>query len=186
MASCTTGSLAPPSKVLNDKFGIERGYLTTVHGYTNDQRLLDYPHSDLRRARAAAINIIPTTTGAAAAIGLVVPELKGKMDGRALRVPVPTGSINDITYTLKKNVTVDNVNEALREAAEGEMKGIMQYTEDPIVLRDIVGNPHSAIIDGGLTLATGNFIKVFSWYDNEWGYSCRLADLMKYMASNEA
>jgi glyceraldehyde 3-phosphate dehydrogenase len=185
MASCTTGSLAPPCKVLNDTFGIESGFLTTVHAYTNDQRILDFPHSDLRRARAAAVNIIPTTTGAAAAVGLVVPELQGKMDGRALRVPVPTGSISDITCMLEKDVAVDDVNGALKEAAEGEMKGIMQYTEEPLVLRDIIGRPYSAIIDGGMTLANGNLVKVFSWYDNEWGYSNRLADLMKFMASKE-
>ena len=185
MASCTTGSLSNPCKVLNDLFGIESGFLTTVHAYTNDQRILDFPHSDLRRARAAAINIIPTSTGAAAAIGLVIPELNGKLDGRALRVPVPTGSISDITCKLKKNATVDEVNGALKEAAEGKMKGIMQYTEDPLVLRDIVGNPHSAIIDGGLTLAIGNLVKIFSWYDNEWGYSNRIADLMNFMASKE-
>lgn len=186
MASCTTGSLAPPCKTLNDKFGIESGFLTTVHSYTNDQRILDYPHRDLRRARAAASNIIPTTTGAAAAVGVVVPELAGKMDGRALRVPVPTGSISDITCVLTKNVTVDEVNTVLKRAADSELKGVMQYTEEPIVLKDIVGNPHSAIIDGGLTLAIGNLIKVFSWYDNEWGYSNRLSDLMLYMASKEA
>ena len=186
MASCTTGSLAPPCKVLNDTFGIESGFLTTIHAYTNDQRILDYPHSDLRRARAAAVNIIPTTTGAAAALGEVVPELKGKMDGRALRVPVPTGSINDITCVLKTEATVDEVNGALEKAATGVMKGVMRYTEDEIVLRDIVGDPHSAIIDGKLTLGISNLVKVFSWYDNEWGYSCRLADLFKFMASKEA
>jgi len=185
MASCTTGSLSPPCKILNDSFGIESGLLTTVHGYTNDQRLLDFPHSDLRRARAAAINIIPTTTGAAAAVGLVIPELQGKMDGRALRVPVPTGSISDITCILKKKTTVNEVNAVLKKAANSSMKGFMQYTEEPIVLRDIVGNTHSAIIDGDLTLMIGNLVKIFSWYDNEWGYSNRLADLMKFMASKE-
>jgi glyceraldehyde 3-phosphate dehydrogenase len=186
MASCTTGSLAPPCKTLNDEFGIESGFLTTVHSYTNDQRILDFPHSDLRRARAAATNIIPTTTGAAAAVGVVIPELAGKMDGRALRVPVPTGSISDITCVLTKNVTVDEVNAALKKAAEGKLKGVMQYTEEPIVLKDTVGNSHSAIIDSGITLANGNLIKIFSWYDNEWGYSCRLGDLMQYMASKES
>jgi glyceraldehyde 3-phosphate dehydrogenase len=171
---------------VNDEFGIESGFLTTVHAYTGGQRILDFPHSDLRRARSAAVNIIPTSTGAAAAIGIVIPELQGKMDGIALRVPVPTGSISDITYVLSKKPTVEEVNGALKKAAEGKMKGVMDYTEDPIVLKDIVGNPHSAIIDGGLTKTFGNLVKVFSWYDNEWGYSCRLVDLMKYMASFEA
>jgi glyceraldehyde 3-phosphate dehydrogenase len=186
MASCTTGSLAPPCKTLNDEFGIESGYLTTVHAYTNDQRILDFPHSDLRRARAAAVNIIPTTTGAAAAVGVVIPELAGKMDGRALRVPVPTGSISDITCVLTKEVTADEVNAVLKKAADGKLKGVMQYTDEPLVLKDIVGNSHSAIIDGGITLANGNLIKIFSWYDNEWGYSCRLGDLMLFLASKEA
>ena len=189
MASCTTGSLAPVAKVLNDNFGIEKGYMTTVHAYTNDQRTLDLPHSDLRRARAAAVNIIPTTTGAAKAIGEVIPELKGKMDGYALRVPVPDGSITDLTCILKKEVTREDVNRALKTAAEGKMKDVLEYTEDPIVSRDILGNSHSAIVDGQCTLVAGgkgNFIKVFSWYDNEWGYSCRLVDLLKYMASKEA
>lgn len=185
MASCTTGSLAPPCKVLNDAFGIESGFLTTIHSYTNDQRILDFPHSDLRRARAAAVNIIPTTTGAASAIGVVIPSLQGKMDGRALRVPTPTGSISDITCKLSQDVTVADVNGALQQAAEGELKGIMEYTEDPIVLKDIVGNSSSAIIDGDLTLAYGNLTKIFSWYDNEWGYSNRLGDLMVYIDSNE-
>ena len=186
MASCTTGSLAPPCKTLNDEFGIESGFLTTVHAYTNDQRILDFPHSDLRRARAAASNIIPTTTGAAAAVGVVIPELAGKMDGRALRVPVPTGSISDITCVLTRDVTADEVNAVLKKAADGKLKGVMQYTDEPIVLKDIVGNSHSAIIDGGITLANGTLIKIFSWYDNEWGYSCRLGDLMLFMASKEA
>ncbi|UCH37431.1 MAG: aldehyde dehydrogenase, partial [Candidatus Bathyarchaeota archaeon] len=167
-------------------FGIESGYLTTVHAYTNDQRILDFPHSDLRRARAAAANIIPTTTGAAAAVGVVIPELAGKMDGRALRVPVPTGSISDITCVLTKEVTADEVNAVLKKAADGKLKGVMQYTDEPLVLKDIVGNSHSAIIDGGITLANGNLIKIFSWYDNEWGYSCRLGDLMLFLASKEA
>jgi glyceraldehyde 3-phosphate dehydrogenase len=185
MASCTTGSLAPPCKVLNQHFGIEKGFLTTVHAYTNDQRILDFPHRDLRRARAAAVNIIPTTTGAARAIGVVIPELRGKMDGRALRVPVPTGSISDITCLLQKKTTVDEVNGALKEAADGELNGILRYTDEPLVLKDIVGDPHSAILDGGLTLASGNLVKIFSWYDNEWGYSSRLADLMLYLNAQE-
>ncbi|UCH02696.1 MAG: type I glyceraldehyde-3-phosphate dehydrogenase [Candidatus Bathyarchaeota archaeon] len=185
MASCTTGSLAPPCMILNNEFGVEKGFLTTIHAYTNDQRLLDFPHSDLRRARAAAANIIPTTTGAAAAIGVVIPELQGKLDGRALRVPVPTGSISDITCILKREATAEEVKNAFKTAAKNQLKGILQYTEDPIVLKDIVGNSHSAIIDGTMTLAIGNLVKIFSWYDNEWGYSCRLSDLMTFMASKE-
>lgn len=185
MASCTTGSLAPPCKVLNDSFGIESGFLSTIHSYTNDQRILDFPHSDLRRARAAAVNIIPTTTGAARAIGVVIPALQGKMDGRALRVPTPTGSISDITCKLSQDVTVEDVNGALKQAASGQLKGIMEYSEDPLVLKDIIGNSSSAIIDSGLTLANGNLIKIFSWYDNEWGYSNRLGDLMVFLDSNE-
>jgi len=188
MASCTTGSLAPVVKVLSDDFGIVKGYMTTCHAYTNDQRTLDLPHGDLRRARAAALSIIPTTTGAARAIGDVVPEVKGKMDGYALRVPVPNGSISDITCLLEKEVTREEVNGALKAAAEGKMRGIMEYTEEPIVSRDVIGNTHSAIIDGLCTLVVGgkgNLVKVFSWYDNEWGYSCRLADLLKYMAKKE-
>jgi glyceraldehyde-3-phosphate dehydrogenase type I len=188
MASCTTGSLAPVVKVLNDAFGIEQGFLTTCHAYTNDQRTLDLPHRDLRRARAAAVSIIPTSTGAARAIGEVLPELKGRMDGIALRVPVPDGSISDITLLLKTEVTKEEVNRALRTACEGRMKGIVEYTEEPIVSRDIIGNPHSAIIDGLSTMVIGGkgrLVKVFSWYDNEWGYSCRLVDLIKFMASKE-
>jgi glyceraldehyde 3-phosphate dehydrogenase len=185
MASCTTGSLAPPCKVLNDTFGIESGFLTTIHSYTNDQRILDFPHGDLRRARAAAVNIIPTTTGAARAIGVVIPALQGKMDGRALRVPTPTGSISDITCKLSQDVTAEDVNGALKQAAEGKLKGILEYSEDPLVLKDIIGNPSSAIIDSDLTLANGNLIKIFSWYDNEWGYSSRLGDLMVFLDSNE-
>ncbi|MEM2926377.1 MAG: type I glyceraldehyde-3-phosphate dehydrogenase [Candidatus Bathyarchaeia archaeon] len=188
MASCTTGSLAPVVKVLNDAFGIEQGFLTTCHAYTNDQRTLDLPHRDLRRARAAAVSIIPTSTGAARAIGEVLPELKGKMDGVALRVPVPDGSISDITLLLKTEVTKEEVNRALKSACEGRMKGIVEYTEEPIVSRDVIGNPHSAIIDGLSTMVIGGkgrLVKVFSWYDNEWGYSCRLVDLIKFMASKE-
>jgi len=188
MASCTTGSLAPPVKVIDDAFGVERGYMTTIHAYTNDQRTLDLVHSDLRRARAAALSVIPTTTGAARAIGEVLPNLQGRMDGRAMRVPVPDGSISDITMELKTDVTVEDVNKALKAAAEGKLKGIMEYTEDPIVSRDIIGNASSAIIDGELTLVVGGkgrLIKIFSWYDNEWGYSARLVDLMNYLCSKE-
>ncbi|MEM2211010.1 MAG: type I glyceraldehyde-3-phosphate dehydrogenase [Nitrososphaerales archaeon] len=189
MASCTTNCLAPVVKVLNEYFGIESGFMTTCHAYTNDQRVLDLPHRDLRRARAAALSIIPTTTGAARAIGLVVPEIAGKMDGIALRVPVPDGSVNDIVVKLKKEVTKEEVNAVLKAAAEGELKGILQYTEDPIVSSDIIGNPHSAIIDGLSTMVLGgkgSFVKVLAWYDNEWGFSCRLVDLLKYMYKQEA
>ncbi len=189
MASCTTGSLAPVMKVLNDSFGVEQGSMTTCHSYTNDQRILDFPHRDLRRARAAAVSIIPTSTGAAKAIGEVVPELKGKMDGIALRVPTPDGSITDITIILKNVVTRDEINNAFKTAASGRMKGVLQYTEEPIVSKDIIGNPHSAIVDGLSTMVIGgkgNLAKVFSWYDNEWGYSCRLVDLANLLASKEA
>ncbi|MCS7116887.1 MAG: type I glyceraldehyde-3-phosphate dehydrogenase [Nitrososphaerota archaeon] len=184
MASCTTNCLAPVVKVLNEHFGIESGFMTTCHAYTNDQRVLDLPHRDLRRARAAALSIIPTTTGAARAIGLVVPEVAGKMDGIALRVPVPNGSVNDIVVKLKREVTRDEVNKVLKAAAEGELKGILQYIEDPIVSSDIIGNPHSSIIDGLSTMVLGgkgSFVKILAWYDNEWGFSCRLVDLLKYM-----
>ena len=181
-ASCTTNSLAPMVKVLNDSFGIERGLMTTVHSYTNDQRILDFPHKDLRRARAAAMNIIPTTTGAAKAIGKVVPELDGKMNGMSLRVPTPDGSITDLVAVLKREVTVDEVNEAFRKAAEGEMKGILEYCEDPIVSTDIIHNPASCIFDAGSTMVVGNLVKVLGWYDNEWGYSCRCVELLQKMA----
>jgi len=181
MASCTTNSLAPPLKVLHKKFGIERAFMTTIHAYTSNQRILDFPHKDLRRARAAALSIIPTTTGAAKAIGRVLPELDGKIDGLAMRVPVPDGSITDITAMLKQEVTKEDVNRELKRAAENELKGIMDYTEEPLVSIDIIGNPHSAIIDGLSTNTMGNLAKVLSWYDNEWGYSCRLVDLIKYM-----
>lgn len=177
-ASCTTNCLAPLTKVLHEKWGIERGFVTTAHAYTSDQRLLDAPHSDLRRARAAALNIIPTSTGAAKAIGLVMPDLLGKLDGTSLRVPVPTGSIVDLVATLNAEVSVDDVNAALREAAEGPMKGILEYSEAPLVSTDIVGNPHSSIVDGKSTMANGNMVKVLAWYDNEWGYSNRIADLL--------
>lgn len=181
-ASCTTNSLAPMVKVLNDSFGIERGLMTTVHSYTNDQRILDFPHKDLRRARAAAMNIIPTTTGAAKAIGKVIPELDGKMNGLALRVPTPDGSVTDLVAVLKREVTVDEVNEAFRKAAEGEMKGILEYCEDPIVSTDIIHNPASCIFDAGSTMVVGNLVKVLGWYDNEWGYSCRCVELLQKMA----
>jgi glyceraldehyde 3-phosphate dehydrogenase len=181
-ASCTTNCLAPLAKVFNDTFGIERGLMTTVHAYTADQNLQDGPHSDLRRARAAAINIVPTSTGAAKAIGLVLPELKGKLDGFALRVPVPTGSITDLTVTSTRDVTVDEVKAAYREAADGYLKGILKYTEDEIVSSDIVTDPHSAIFDAGLTRVLGNQVKLSAWYDNEWGYSNRLVDLTEYVA----
>ena len=181
-ASCTTNCLAPLAKVLLDNFGIERGLMTTVHAYTADQNLQDGPHSDLRRARAAAANIIPTSTGAAKALGLVIPELVGKLDGYALRVPVITGSITDLTVELEKTATVAEINAAYKAAAEGPLKGILKYTEDPIVSTDIVSDPHSSIFDAGLTKVIGNTVKVASWYDNEWGYSNRLVDLTEYVA----
>ncbi|GAB2514704.1 type I glyceraldehyde-3-phosphate dehydrogenase [Paramicrobacterium agarici] len=181
-ASCTTNCLAPLAKVFNDTFGIERGLMTTVHAYTADQNLQDGPHKDLRRARAAAVNIIPTSTGAAKAIGLVLPELKGKLDGFALRVPVPTGSITDLTVEASRDVTVDEVKEAYKKAAEGPLKGILKYTEDEIVSSDIVNDPHSSIFDAGLLRVIGNQVKLSSWYDNEWGYSNRLVDLTEYVA----
>jgi glyceraldehyde 3-phosphate dehydrogenase len=181
-ASCTTNCLAPLAKVFLDAFGIERGLMTTVHAYTADQNLQDGPHRDLRRARAAAANIIPTSTGAAKALGLVIPELIGKLDGYALRVPVITGSITDLTVTAGRPVTVEEVNAAYRAAAEGPLKGILKYTEDPIVSSDIVGDPHSAIFDAGLTKVIGDQVKVAGWYDNEWGYSSRLVDIVEYVA----
>ncbi|CAB4538012.1 MAG: type I glyceraldehyde-3-phosphate dehydrogenase [Actinobacteria bacterium] len=183
-ASCTTNCLAPFAKVFNDKFGIENGLMTTVHAYTADQNLQDGPHDDLRRARAAAINIVPSSTGAAKAIGLVLPELKGKLDGYALRVPVPTGSITDLTLVSKTTVTVEQVKDAYREAAaSGRLKGILKYTEDPIVSSDIVADPHSSIVDAGLIKVIGNTVKISSWYDNEWGYSNRLVELTELVAS---
>ena len=178
-ASCTTNCLAPMAKVLNDNFGLEKGYITTVHAYTSDQRIQDAPHSDLRRARAAAMSMIPTTTGAAAAVGLVLPELKGKLDGHAVRVPTPTGSLTDLVATLGRDVTAEEVNAAMKAAADGPMKGILEYTEDPIVSVDIVGNTHSNILDAGMTSAMGNVVKLFGWYDNEMGYSSRVADLVQ-------
>ncbi len=181
-ASCTTNCLAPLAKVFMDNFGIERGLMTTIHAYTADQNLQDGPHSDLRRARAAAANIIPTGTGAAKALGLVIPELLGKLDGYALRVPVPTGSITDLTVTATRPVTVEEVNAAYKAAAEGPLKGILKYTEEPIVSSDIVGDPHSSIFDAGLTKVIGDQVKVASWYDNEWGYSNRMVDLTVFVA----
>ncbi len=177
-ASCTTNCLAPMAKVLDDNFGIEKGYISTVHAYTQDQNLQDAPHNDLRRARAAALSIIPTSTGAAKAVGLVLPHLSGKLDGIALRVPVPTGSLTDLTVVLKKEATVAQINAALKAAAEGAMKGVLEYTEDEIVSADIVGNPHSCIFDSKLTSVQGNLAKVVGWYDNESGYSARTADLI--------
>jgi len=182
-ASCTTNCLAPLAKVFNDEFGIENGLMTTVHAYTADQNLQDGPHSDLRRARAAAINIVPSSTGAAKAIGLVLPELNGKLDGFALRVPVPTGSITDLTVVSKKVVTEDEIKAAYKKAADGYLKGILLYTEDPIVSSDIVTDPHSSIFDAGLVkVIGGTSVKLASWYDNEWGYSNRLVDLTEYVA----
>jgi glyceraldehyde 3-phosphate dehydrogenase len=181
-ASCTTNSLAPLMKVFLDNFGVERGLMTTVHAYTADQNLQDGPHKDPRRARAAALNIVPTSTGAAKAIGLVIPELAGKLDGYALRVPVPTGSITDVTLETSTPVTVEQINAAYKAAAEGELKGILAYSEDPLVSTDITTDPHSSIYDSGLTKVIGNLVKITSWYDNEWGYSNRLVDLTKYVA----
>ena len=181
-ASCTTNCLGPVAKVLHDRFGITRGLMTTVHGYTNDQRTADQVHKDLRRARAAAQNIIPTTTGAARAIGLVIPELKGKLDGMAMRVPVPDGSVIDLVAELKKETDRDEINAAMKEAAEGALKGILEYTEDPIVSSDVIANPHSSVFDALSTMELGgNLVKVISWYDNEWGYSSRCADLIQYL-----
>ena len=182
-ASCTTNCLAPLAKTLNDAFGIERGVMTTIHAYTNDQRVADMIHSDLRRARAAAANMIPTTTGAAKAIGKVVPELDGKLDGFAMRVPIPVGSVVDLVVNVKKDVTVDSVNAAMKKAAEGPMKGILTYCDEPIVSSDIVLNPASSIFDSLCTMVSGNMVKVLSWYDNEWGYSNRSVDIMEKMAA---
>ncbi|MBI5093972.1 MAG: type I glyceraldehyde-3-phosphate dehydrogenase [Candidatus Hydrogenedentes bacterium] len=182
-ASCTTNCLAPLAKVLHETFGIKRGLMTTVHAYTNDQRVQDMPHSDLRRARAAAMSIIPTTTGAARAVGEVLPQLKGKLDGIAMRVPVPDGSVVDLVAELEKPATKDAINAAVKAAAEGPLKGILEYCEDPIVSQDVVGNPASSVFDSKLTtVMDGNFVKVVSWYDNEWGYSARCVDLFKLMA----
>ena len=183
-ASCTTNCLAPMAKVLHDKFGIAHGFMSTIHSYTNDQRILDFPHEDLRRARAAAINIIPSTTGAAKAIGEVIPELKGKLNGGAFRVPTPDGSVTDFTAVLEKDATVDAINAAFKEAASAKSyKGVVEYSDEPLVSQDIVGNPHSCIFDSKLTLTLGNrFVKVVGWYDNEWGYSNRCVELMEMLA----
>ena len=182
-ASCTTNCLGPLAKVLNDEFGIVKGLMTTIHAYTQDQNLQDGPHSDLRRARAAALNIVPTSTGAAKAIGLVLPELKGKLDGYALRVPIPTGSVTDLTVELAKAGTAEEINAALKAAAEGKLKGILKYYDAPIVSSDIVTDPHSCIFDSGLTKVIGNQVKIVGWYDNEWGYSNRLVDITALVAS---
>ncbi len=182
-ASCTTNCLSPMVKVLDDAFGLKRGLMTTIHGYTSDQRIQDAPHSDLRRARAAAVNIIPTTTGAAKAVGLVLPHLAGKLDGFALRVPVPDGSITDLTAELGQDTNIDEVNALFKAAANGSMKGVLQYSEEPLVSSDIVGNPHSCIYDAPLTMVSGNIVKVVGWYDNEWGYSNRAVDIAQKLMS---
>jgi glyceraldehyde 3-phosphate dehydrogenase len=178
-ASCTTNCLAPVVKVLNDAFGVENGFMNTIHSYTNDQKILDAPHSDLRRARSAAVSQIPTTTGAAKAVGKIIPELKGKLDGMAVRIPTPTGSLVDLVVNLKREVTIAEINAAIKKAAEGPMKGILEYTEDPIVSVDIIHNPHSSIFDAQSTMVIGKTAKVLSWYDNEWGYSNRVVDLIE-------
>jgi glyceraldehyde 3-phosphate dehydrogenase len=183
-ASCTTNSLAPVAKVLNDEFGIVKGLMTTIHAYTSDQVLQDGPHKDPRRARAAALNIVPTTTGAAKAVALVLPELKGKLDGYSLRVPVPTGSITDLTFEASREVTAEEINAAIKKAAEGPLKGVLRYTEDPIVSKDIEGDPHSSIFDAQLTKVNGNQVKIFSWYDNEWGFSNRLVELSQLVGKS--
>jgi glyceraldehyde 3-phosphate dehydrogenase len=183
-ASCTTNCLAPVVKVVHEQFGILKGSMTTIHSYTNDQNVLDFPHKDLRRARAAAINMIPTTTGAAKAIGLVIPELKGKLDGLAIRVPTPNVSIVDLVAQVSRATSAEQVNAALKAAAEGQLKGILAYTEDPIVSTDLMHNPNSSIVDAALTkVLDGNLVKVMAWYDNEWGYSCRVVDLIKFLAA---
>ncbi|HRE42176.1 MAG TPA: type I glyceraldehyde-3-phosphate dehydrogenase [Ignavibacteria bacterium] len=181
-ASCTTNCLAPMVKVLDDTFGIEKGFMTTVHSYTNDQNILDLPHKDLRRARAAAVNIIPTTTGAAKAVSEVLPHLKGKLDGFALRVPTPDGSLTDFVCELKKETTKEEINKAMKSASDGAMKGILEYSTDPLVSTDIIGNSHSCIFDSLSTMANSKLVKVVGWYDNEWGYSCRIVDLTKLIA----
>jgi len=181
IGSCTTNCLGPVCKVLVDSFGIERGFMTTIHAYTNDQRILDAPHKDLRRARSAALSMIPTTTGAAKAIAEVLPQLKGKMDGCAIRVPTPVGSLVDLAIIMEKEATADEINNAMKKAAEGSLKGVLEYCADPIVSVDIIGNSHSSIFDPAMTMSTGRFAKVFSWYDNEWGFSCRMVDMIKKM-----
>ena len=181
-ASCTTNCLAPMAKVLDDSFGIVSGYITTIHAYTADQNIQDAPHKDLRRARAAAVNIVPTTTGAAVAVGKVLPNIAGKLDGIAARVPVADGSLTDVTVVLSKEVTAEEVNAAMKAAADGPLKGIMEYSTDPLVSSDIIGNPHSCIFDSGMTSANGNMVKIVGWYDNEWGYSSRVVDLIMRIA----
>ena len=186
-ASCTTNCVAPMAKILHDSFGVEQGFMTTIHAYTNDQRILDLPHKDLRRARAAAINLIPTSTGAARAIGLVMPDLQGKVDGIAMRAPVPDGSVVDLVVRVGREVTADEVNEAFERAADtGPLEGILRYSDEPLVSQDVVGSPYSCVFDSELTMASGTFVKVFGWYDNEWGYSCRLVDLVERMARKRA
>jgi glyceraldehyde 3-phosphate dehydrogenase len=181
MASCTTNSVVPMAKVLHESFGIEQGLMNTIHAYTGDQNIHDAPHKDPRRARAAAVSVVPTTTGAAAAASLALPEMEGRLDGMAMRVPIPDGSVTDLTLILGREVTKDEVNEALKKAADGPLAGILEYTEDPIVSIDIVGNPHSCVFDGLATIASGKLVKVLGWYDNEWGYSTRLADFTKFV-----
>ncbi len=181
IGSCTTNCLSPVVKVLHEAFGIERGFMTTIHAYTNDQKILDLPHKDLRRARAAALSMIPTTTGAAKAIAEVIPAMKGRLDGCAIRVPTPDGSLVDLVMTLGKEVTREDVNSAIKAAATGPLKGILEYCDEPIVSMDVVGNSHSSIFDSMMTMANGNFVKIFSWYDNEWGFSCRMVDAMAKM-----
>jgi len=181
-ASCTTNCIAPAAKVLHDRWGVVRGLMTTIHSYTTDQRLLDLPHKDLRRTRAAALNMIPTTTGAAKAVGLVLPELQGRFEGMAMRVPTPTVSIVDFVAELKKTASLEEVNGAYKEAAEGNLKGILGFTMEPLVSLDYKGDSRSSIVDGLSTIVSGKLVKVLSWYDNEWGYSCRIADLVKYIA----
>ena len=182
-ASCTTNCLAPLAKVIDDSFGIEHGFITTVHAYTGDQKMVDAPHKDKRRGRSAAVNIVPTSTGAAKAVGVVLPNLKGKLDGIAMRVPVPDGSITDCCFVVKKDATVENVNKALKKAAQDKLKGILEYSEEPLVSTDILTNPHSSIFDAGLTrVIDKRLVKVVSWYDNEWGYSCRMIDMIKLMS----
>ncbi len=185
-ASCTTNCVAPMAKVLHELLGIEQGFMTTIHAYTNDQRVLDLPHSDLRRARAAALNLIPTTTGAARAIGLVLPELQGKVDGMSMRAPVPDGSVVDLVVRVGRETSVEEVNDAFRAAAAGPLEGLLEYSDEPLVSSDIIGLPYSCIFDSGLTMVSGSLVKVFGWYDNEWGYSCRLVDLVDKMTETLA
>jgi len=183
IGSCTTNCLAPVVKVLNDTFHLKQGFMTTIHAFTNDQRILDLPHKDLRRARAAAMSAIPTSTGAASAIGQVIPELKGKLDGFAIRIPTPDGSLVDLTAVVEKPATIETINDAMKKAAQGRMKGVLEYCEDPIVSSDVIGNPHSSVFDALSTnVMDGTFVKVLSWYDNEWGFSCRMVEMLEQMA----